>query len=159
MLGGRVGAKTCRALVEWMDSEGMADEYIKGINWENLDIARISQEDIDKISSPIEKFFLSRTKKELWEGAVSRRMTMCPLFEPEDLLKDPQLQARDFWVEMNHPELETTLFYPKGFVELTEGSCSIRNQAPRIGEHNSAIYSELGLSLEEQTALKEREVI
>ena len=32
VMGGKFGAKTNRALTEWMDSEGMADDYIKSID-------------------------------------------------------------------------------------------------------------------------------
>jgi crotonobetainyl-CoA:carnitine CoA-transferase CaiB-like acyl-CoA transferase len=159
MMGGMIGAKTCRALAKWMEKEGETDEYVKNVDWERLDIARVTQEEIDRITAPIEKFFLGRTKKELWEGAVQRRMALCPLFEPEDLLNDPQLKARDFWVDVNHPELGTSLPYPKEFVKVSGKTCGIQARAPLIGEHNTEVYGELGFSLKELTILKECGVI
>jgi formyl-CoA transferase len=62
-------------------------------------------------------------------------------------LKFPQLSVREYWEEVKHPELGTTITYPGAFVKLAEGSCGIRRRAPRIGEHNEEIYiSEMGMS-------------
>jgi len=154
MLGGATGAKTCRELVRWMDTEGMANEYLKAIEWENWDMADRTQQEIDEISAPIEKFFLTHTKMELWQGAVSRRMSVCPFYDPEDLIKDPQLQARNFWVEVDHPELGTRLTYPRGFAKTSEDISPTPFRAPLIGEHNGEVYGALGFSLEEMTALR-----
>jgi crotonobetainyl-CoA:carnitine CoA-transferase CaiB-like acyl-CoA transferase len=159
MLGGATGAKTCRELVTWMESEGMANEHLMGIEWENWDIADQTQKEIDEISAPIEKFFLSHTKMELWEGAVKRRISVCPFYDPEDLIKDPQLQARNFWVEIDHPELATHLTYPKEFVKASEEISPKPFRAPLIGEHNLEVYGELGFSLEEMVILKECGII
>ena len=38
MLGGLTGAKTGRQLVKWMDAEGMGNEYLQTMDWENLDM-------------------------------------------------------------------------------------------------------------------------
>jgi len=159
MLGGATGAKTCRELVRWMDSEGMANEHLKRIDWESWDMAERTQQEIDEISTPVEKFFLAHTKMELWEGAVKRRISVCPFYDPEDLLKDPQLQARNFWVEIDHPELATHLTYPKEFVKASEEISPKPFRAPLIGEHNAEVYRELGFSLEKMAILKECGVI
>jgi crotonobetainyl-CoA:carnitine CoA-transferase CaiB-like acyl-CoA transferase len=159
MLGGATGAKTCRELVRWMDTEGMANEYLRGIEWENWDMAERTQQEIDEISTPVEKFFLSHTKMELWEGAVRRHMSVCPFYDPEDLIKDPQLRARNFWVEVDHPELGTHLTYPREFVKTSREISHPPFRAPLIGEHNNEVYGALGFSLEEMTALKEDGVI
>jgi crotonobetainyl-CoA:carnitine CoA-transferase CaiB-like acyl-CoA transferase len=159
MLGGATGAKTCRELVRWMDSEGMANEYLRGIDWENWDMADRTQQEIDEISAPIEKFFLTHTKMELWEEAVKRRMSVCPFYDPEDLLKDPQLQKRNFWVEIDHPELGARLTYPREFAKVSEKISAPSFRAPLIGEHNVEVYGELGFTLQEMALLKESGII
>jgi benzylsuccinate CoA-transferase BbsE subunit len=159
MLGGATGAKTCRELVRWMDSEGRASEHLKKIEWEKWDLAGRTQEEIDDISGPVEKFFLSHTKVEIWEGAVRRRISVCPLYDPEDLINDPQLRARKFWVEVDHGELGARLTYPREFAKISEKNSTPPFRAPLIGEHNSEVYEALGLSSEEMVTLKERGVI
>jgi len=159
MVGGRTGAKTFRELVNWMQSEGMADKYLQAMDWENLDMFSATQEVIDRISKPIERFFLAHTKREIAQEAVNRRISICPLSSMEDLLNDAQLKARNFWVGIEHPELNSKITYPREFVKSSEKICATRFRAPLIGEHNEEIYGEIGLSKQDLIILKQAGVI
>jgi benzylsuccinate CoA-transferase BbsE subunit len=159
MLGGKQGAKTFHELANWMDSEGMANDYILSMDWENLDIFNASQEMIDKISEPIQVFFLTHTKEEISQGAAERQISMCPLSSMNDLLHSKQLAARNFWTTIDHPELGTSITYPREFVKSSEMSCETRFRAPLIGEHNKEIYEGIGLSGKDLIVLKEAGII
>jgi len=159
MMGRQQGAKTCRALVKWMDEAGMADEFLLNFEWEEFDMATASQELVDKISQPIAAFFETRTKQEALDVAISRSISLCPLMGHQDLLDDPNLAARKFWTPIEHPELKTTIPYPKQFAQSSENEMSTRSKAPHIGEHNAEIYAELGLSSEKLAELKNSNVI
>ena len=83
-----------------------------------------------------------------------------PVFTPGDLLASPQLEARGFWVEVEHPELGDSITYPGAFVKASEAPWMMRQRAPLIGEHNQEIYhKELGLSQEELLMLKQGGII
>ena len=155
MVGGRAGAKTFHELVSWIDEEGMANQYLRSIDWENLDMFKVSQEVVDRISQPIEKFFLAHTKREISQGAIERGISICPLSSMADLLNDTQLESRNFWVEIEHAELNTKITYPREFVKSSEKVCATRFKAPLIGEHNEEIYGEIGLSKQDLVALKQ----
>ena len=159
MLGGLAGAKTGRQLVAWMDAEGMSNEHLQSIDWENFDMATVTQEEIDRISNPIREFFQIHTKKEILDEALRRSMSICPLLSMQDLLNDANLRARDFWAEMEHPELETKITYPRQFVRSSEKVTMTRFRAPLIGEHNEEVYREIGLSRQDLVALKQAGVI
>ena len=122
-------------------------------------MATCSQELIDKISQPIAAFFKTRTKQEALEAAISRNISLCPLMANQDLLNDPNLAKREFWTLIEHPELKTTIPYPKQFAQSSENEMSTRSKAPAIGEHNDEIYGELGLSPERIAELKKSGVI
>ena len=77
----------------------------------------------------------------------------------QDLLNDEYLKARNFWVEIEHPELGTSITYPREFVQSSEKDCSTRFRAPLIGEHNEEIYSEIGLSKQDLIVLKQAGII
>jgi len=155
MIGGQQGAKTCRQLVKWMNEEGMANEFLQTYEWERFDMASATQELIDRISQPIAEFFKTRTKKEALVAAMSRNISICPLMGMEDLLVDPNLAARGFWMQVNHPELKATIPYPKQFARSSENEIATRFRAPLIGEHNAEIYGELGLKPERIAELKQ----
>ena len=159
MVGGRAGAKSFHELVSWMDSEGMANQYLLSVDWETLDMFKVSQDVVDQISQPIERFFLTRTKKEIAREAVKRQISICPLSSMADLLSDAQLESRNFWVEIEHPELNTKITYPREFVKSSEESCATRFRAPLIGEHNGEIYGEIGFTKQELDALKKAGII
>ncbi len=159
MVGGRAGAKSFHELVNWMDSQGMANQYLRSVDWENLDMFKVSQDVVDQISQPIAKFFLAHTKKEIARGAAERSISICPLSSMADLLKDGQLESRNFWVEIAHPELNTKITYPREFVKSSQRTCATRSRAPLIGEHNGEIYGQIGLSQKELVGLKEAGII
>ena len=77
-----------------------------------------------------------------------------------DVLENLQLAARNYWADLEHPELDATFAYPRHFFLGSETENYVRRRAPLIGEHNDEIYGkELGLSSAEITALKEASVI
>ncbi|OGP62658.1 MAG: hypothetical protein A2169_06820 [Deltaproteobacteria bacterium RBG_13_47_9] len=160
LFGGVMGAISNPSLTKWMDEENMATDFIKSTDWSNLDIGRTPQEDIDLIVEPISKFFMSHKKSELWEEGVKRRVMVYPVANTQDILDDPQLKERDFWVELEHPDLNEAITYPGPFVKSEERLCRLRQRAPLIGEHNTDIYvKELGISKEEIAILKQCMVI
>ena len=147
-------------LVEWMDSEGMADDFLKGFDWEAFDVRISEQELIDRLERPTARFFQSHTRAELWEGAVKHRTMVYPVATTGDILDSIQLAAREFWVDLEHPELGTTIKYPGAFTKALDAPPKLSRRAPRIGEHNQEIYEkELGLSKEEIVMLKQARVI
>jgi crotonobetainyl-CoA:carnitine CoA-transferase CaiB-like acyl-CoA transferase len=159
MIGGQQGAKTCRQLVKWMEEEGAGDAFLRIFEWERFDMAAATQDLIDKISKPIADFFLTRTKKEALDAAISRNISICPLLGMQDILNDPHLAHRGYWSQIAYPELGATIPYPKQFANSSENAMATRFKAPLIGEHNSEVYGEMGLSAQQLVTLKEAGVI
>lgn len=154
--GGEAGRKTNQALVEWMVSKGMAPEFLKQKDWKSFNIAEVTQEEIDAMEEPIARFFRGVTKKEFFEAVIEREMLGYPVGTMEEIFADPQLQARGFWEEIEHPELKTRLTYPGGFAKFSQAPCKIWRRAPLIGEHNEEVYcGKLGLSKEDLGRLQE----
>ena len=159
LFGGTMGVLSNPALVKWMDEENMGTEFIKGVNWPALDLGKTPQKEIDWIVEPISQFFMSHTKSELWGEGVKRRVMVFPVADTKDILNDIQLKSREFWVALEHPELDDRVIYPGAFVKTEEKLCGVRRRAPLIGEHNTEIYEELGYSKEQIVSLKQCRVI
>jgi len=148
------------ALLNWMEEEGMNVDFLKSIDWNQWDIDKATQDELDKIMEPIGRFILTHNKMELYEGAIEKGVMLYPVNTAKDLLGDKQLAARNFWVRVEHTELDDSLIYPGPFTKLSESSCAIQRRAPLIGEHNEEIYEkELGLSRENLFILKQAGVI
>jgi crotonobetainyl-CoA:carnitine CoA-transferase CaiB-like acyl-CoA transferase len=158
--GGEAGRRTNQALVEWMDSEGMAPDFLKEKDWKTFEIASVTQEEIDRMEEPISEFFKGVTKAEFFKEVVKRQMLGYPVASVKEIFEDPQHEAREFWQKVEHPELKTAIDYPGGFAKFSEGACGIWRRAPLIGEHNEEVYGqELGIPSAELAKLKSQGVI
>ena len=158
--GGQTGAEGNRAIVEWMESEGIDCGFLREQNWEAFDWDGLSQDEVNILEKPLSPFFMSHTKAELYEGAVKRNIILYPLANAKDILNNQQLKERCYWMEIKHPELQSSIVYPGAFVKSSETHCGVSKRAPLIGEHNEEIYiGELGLSKEDLISLKQSGVI
>ena len=160
--GGAAGqVRSIRSLLEWMDEEGMGDKELEAVNWENMGYGTGRAEIMQKTVAPLERFFASHTRAELTQGSLDRRVLLFPVATPGDLLDHPQLKARDYFKELDHPELGESVAYPGVFVKDQAGDgVQLRRRPPLIGEHNGEIYQgEMGLSPSQLAALKEGKVI
>jgi len=147
-------------LIEWMEREGITNDFLKGFDWKRPDFMMLPKEEMDKIDEPTSEFFMSRTKAEILEGAVKYQVMLYPVATTADMLENVQLIDRGFWVEVEHPELGTSIIYPGAFGISSEMSPKISRRAPLIGEHNEEIFEkELGISKEKLIILKEAGVI
>jgi crotonobetainyl-CoA:carnitine CoA-transferase CaiB-like acyl-CoA transferase len=158
--GGEAGRRTNQALVEWMDSKGMAPDFLKRKDWKTFDIAQVGQEEIDRMEEPIGEFFKGLTKAEFFKEVVRRQMLGYPVASVKEIFADPQHEARHFWQTIEHPELKTSIDYPGGFAKFSNGACQIWRRAPLIGEHNQEIYGqELAMSRSQIAELQKQGVI
>jgi len=150
--------RAMEALTGWMDEEGMAGP-LKGKDWQAIDMAQMTQEEVDQWEEVIRAFFAKKTKAELFKEALERGFSLMPSYTPKDIAEDEQLQARDFWAEMEHAELGTVTYLGEPF-KLSVSPGWGRRCAPLIGEHNLEIYEEeLGFSREQLITLKTNNVI
>lgn len=157
---GKTGVRTNRALVEYMDKEGMAPDFMKEMDWDTFDSVTADDELFDKLSFHVGKFFLTQTKEELFREAVKRKMTLYPVRNAQEITEEPQLEVRGFWEDIEHPELGTRIPYPNTPAIFSEPLRTKKMRAPLVGEHNDEIYmGELGLSKEDMVKFKESGVI
>ena len=157
---GQPGAERNIAMVKWLDEEGFATDYLRNKKWHEFDWKKTKQEEMNLIIGPLQDFFMSYTREELYREALKRVISLVPVANAEFMLSDPQLLSRNFWVEVEHPELNEQIVYPGPFVTMTATPLDLRRRAPKIGEHNEEIYfKELGISNGELRALEESGVI
>jgi benzylsuccinate CoA-transferase BbsE subunit len=143
------------AMTQWTNEEGFGSEATRTVDWKTWNWQTVPQGTINEITDSFAKLFMNHTKSELFEEAQKRGIQLYPVFTAADMLGFPQLSFRDFWENIEHPELGETITYPGAIAKLGEGSCGIRRRAPLIGEHNREIYiDELGMSIKDLELLK-----
>ena len=155
LTAGALGGPIVKALLGWIaESEGVPD-WLLDIDWVNLDFAEVAASErgatfFTEVSDIIDGFFLKRTKAELYAEALQRRFLLAPVNTVADIRVDEQLAAREFWVEVDHPERDGSVTYPGPWAKLSATPLVETPRAPAVGEHNAEILGgELGLTPEE----------
>lgn len=160
MLGASpLNVKSNRAVVDMMDEDGVAGD-LKSFDWASTSAETVPQEEYDTFRKPIDNWLLTKTKSELFKGALERSILLAPVSNIKDLAENPHLRARDFWAEVDHPELEDKITYPGAPAKLSECPWQVKRRPPLIGEHNEEIYhDELGFTKQHLALLKASGVI
>ena len=146
--GGPARVPGLRALVAWMDECGQAPEWLRGFDWERYAPERLETSELARLEEAFGGFFASRSMRELYAGALARRILLAPCNDAREVLAQPQLRARGFFVELDYPELGARIEHPAFFARTEDAAIRLRRRAPRIGEHNAEVYAELGLGPE-----------
>ena len=153
--GGAVGRSSNLALAQWLTDEGVEDEYYFSIDWNNLDLYKVTQDVISRLEKTVGDFLLKKDKQELAEEATRRGVILGYISEMRDLFQNPQLESRYFWKDISHSELHRSITYPGFFAKSSLEELSLRHRAPLIGEHNGDIFGEIGVSKEQLLSLSQ----
>ena len=81
-----------------------------------------------------------------------------PINPVSEVLKDPQVLARDMIVAAPHP-LVPELRVPGSPLKLSQSPPSVRRYPPSLGEHTSEVLGELGYSTQDIETLREEGVV
>ncbi len=153
---------SCRALQKWMEEENAAPDWFRGFDWEKeYDASKMTQQTVDRVEGIIGDFLKTKTKQEIFEAAMSRRILAAPARSTEDICKDEHLTEREFWQKVEHPKFDEAIPYCEFPVKANEpGILKKMSRAPLIGENNVDIYAkELGFSQKDLDSLQKAKVI
>jgi crotonobetainyl-CoA:carnitine CoA-transferase CaiB-like acyl-CoA transferase len=143
-------------LVGWMASEGMADDLTEE-RWKQ-DLYR--REHIDHVIHVVGKWTLTHSARELFETAQRMQFPWGPVCSPNEVLRSPQLQAREFFTMGESPETERSVPLLRLPFKLSSALSTAQRPSPSLGQHNVQIYrGELGISGQEMERLSSIGVI
>ena len=123
------------------------DQFVRAANAEEV-----------RAREEIEALIRTRTRDEWYEVLVQADVCVGKVYDPEEMVQDPQVRARDMVVEIEHPVHGTVREFGVP-IKLSETPGTVRAAAPRTGEHTDAVLGELGLSAGEIRGLRDRKVV
>ena len=145
-----------RVLGEWMDGYGLAQDLLD----EKYQDPAVVEESGQHFADVLKNFFANMPLVEAYEGGQELNFPWGAIRTMEEIMGDPHLQDRDFFVSVEHPELEREFTYPGPAAIYNASPWSISRRAPLIGEHNQEIFvGELGLQQADLEELKNSGVI
>ena len=145
--GGASSGQSVNNFVRWMADEGSPDEYLLSLDFRAMGYGMITSETMDRIVPPVSRFLLERTKQQLFDGAIERRILLFPVATLGDILENPQLEARGFFETVESREFDARLTLLGPFARASAAPLKPGGKAPKRGQHNAEIYvDELGLA-------------
>jgi len=133
----------CRAVhrPDWAEDP----EYrTKRQRWEKK---HLLQEEIEKITAQY-------TVKEVGEMMDQERVANSPIFNIKQVIEDPHLKDRGYFVDIDHPVIGKAKIPGIPF-KMSETPGSVERPSPLVGEHNELILGKyLGMNREEIEKLK-----
>ncbi len=163
LFGSAFGHFTKR-LMDWIHEEGLCDEATQQTDWVAYGGYLFSGpeaiEDYKRLTQIVEDFTTTKTKAELLQGALDRGLLVAPVTTLDEVVHSEQLASRDYWTSVDHGQLGQAIRYPGPFAKFSAAPITYRRRPPRLGEHNSEVYSgELGLSPDQLSQLQIKGVI
>ncbi len=158
---GAPGGAFWTELQAWMIAEGKAEDLtdepyhsiIAELNMRFLTQVVLNPESakekgpaLQHIDEVLVRFYKSKPKWEIYEQGQRRRLLVGIVSSPEDLANNPQLQARNWFQDIAHPELNDALRYPGPPYRLSETQWRITRRPPLLGEHNDEVLREVGVT-------------
>lgn len=112
------------------------------MDWDRIQPETITPRDWDAIADATSAVFERYTKAELYAAATRHGFTLYPSGTTAETLANPQLAARGFWQDLEHPELGRSIRYPGSFAKATLTPPRVTTRAPLLGEHSSEVFDE-----------------
>jgi crotonobetainyl-CoA:carnitine CoA-transferase CaiB-like acyl-CoA transferase len=143
-MGPAAGAFTNR-LFAWLRDEGAVDERIASWDWrhvpEQFMTGELGAEDLETARAAVRAFLLTRTKSEVVDAALERRLLCMAIFDMSDISASAHLEERGFWATVEIDGSPTRI--PGRMAQVSgDGQPVVRRRAPRIGEHTHEVLDE-----------------
>ncbi|MBI2859143.1 MAG: CoA transferase [Chloroflexi bacterium] len=154
-------ARSRKGLREWLAGEGMAEDLFDE-SWNSffLEGAPVTFETKDRIEGIFARFATRHTMEELMRQGQERGIHIAKEPGIRDVMNDPHLDERKYFVEIEHPELKDNIVFAGSPFKSNEMAWSYRWRAPHIGEHNVEVYSEeMKMSREDLVVLRQGGII
>lgn len=112
-----------------------------------------------ELQEHMDEWARNHTTDELFHMVQASRSPAAPINSVESLLSSPQVEARGFLVEIDHP-VAGKLDYPAGPYHFSRTPWRVERAAPLIGQHNEEVWCHrLGYTEADLSRLKEAGVI
>jgi crotonobetainyl-CoA:carnitine CoA-transferase CaiB-like acyl-CoA transferase len=142
-------ANFCKAIdrPDFVKFARQPEQYVRAANAEEV-----------RCREEIEAIIRTRNRDDWYDFLAKADVCVGKVYDPEEMVQDPQVQARDMVVEIHHPRHGTVTQFGQP-IKLSETPGAIRTAAPYTGEHTDQVLRDLGMSDSEIKALHEKKVV
>jgi crotonobetainyl-CoA:carnitine CoA-transferase CaiB-like acyl-CoA transferase len=105
-----IGERSFHALLRWVEQEGSLPEDLRGRDWNGwigaLVGGKLTPDQVTRGIEAVLGFLRGRSKAEIQAFGVEHGIVLAPIYDADDLRRDPQLADRKFWTtvgDRTHP--------------------------------------------------------
>jgi len=132
------------SLFGWLADEGEPVAGFARLDWRQMPAlvkaGTFTDADMDDARQIIAAFLKRKTKAEILEAAVGRKLLCVPIYDTSDVAGSAQLQARDYWAEVGDGSRRTKL--PGKLAKTSVHAPVVTRAAPMPGEHSAEVIAE-----------------
>jgi crotonobetainyl-CoA:carnitine CoA-transferase CaiB-like acyl-CoA transferase len=139
-----------KVLVDFLEAPELDDP--------RFDNASVRLENAEALGGILDNIFASKRKQEMFYAAHQKRFIYGVIDSPDETVDNPQIQAREYYVPLAHPELGEITFPSAPFL-MGDSPWELQTDAPKLGEHNGEVLGSLGYGAQELAWLRASEVI
>jgi crotonobetainyl-CoA:carnitine CoA-transferase CaiB-like acyl-CoA transferase len=144
-----------QAIIDWLEELGLRDEHPEtfwldvGLERGGLHFSELGQ-DVEAtavfgaVRDALELVVSRLPARDFFLGAAERGLSVGVIVAPDEVLVDPHFVAREFPVEVHHPDLGRAVTYPGAPFRSSATPWRISRVAPHIGEHDEEVLGSLG---------------
>lgn len=98
----------------------------------------------DEAEKPIRDFVAAHTLEEAMAFFEKNEITAAPVYDIEQFMADPHVQAREILVDLPDDQMGTIPMH-NVVPRLSDSPGAIRRPAPALGEHNAEVFARFGI--------------
>ncbi len=137
-------------LVEFLDAPELDDP--------RFDNASARLENAEALGEILDQIFATKQKEDIFYAAHQKRFIYGVIDSPDETVDNPQIQARNYYVPIDHGELGEITFPGAPFL-MSGSPWQVNSTAPSLGEHNADVLGALGYDSKHRAFLAASEVI
>lgn len=162
------GGKACYGVYETADGRYLSVGALEPKFWEVFCQEIGKPEFISRLNAPLDEqermkesiaaVMKTKTLAEWMDIFRDKDTCVAPVLNLEEAVQNPQVKHRQMVMEVQHPSLG--MIRQVGFpIKLSETPAQYRHSAPKLGEHNEEILTQLGYSAADIEQLRKERVI
>jgi len=144
LLFGLMVAPFTQNLFDWVFEEGFCDEATRTKDWVEYAMmlldGREPVAEYERIKGVLTDFFATKTKAELLDAAIQRKVLITPVWTAADVVASPQLESRDYWEDIEQPGFGTVR-HPGAFAKVPARPLQVLPAAPSLGADTDALVA------------------
>ncbi len=146
MMAAGIGAnKFWSYSLDWLTKEGVVGvDRLQGDHWKEIEY--VQGDEAKRIFAEVfGPWAKERTKSYLYHQGQRHHVPLAPVNSPKDILGSMQLAHRNYFVDVPHSATTAPLRMPGAPYCLSRTPWRISRPAPKLGEHNTEVFSSIGI--------------